>query len=649
MHEFEVTGRDGLARLGRFPTPHGTLRTPALLPVVHPDPRRQAIPPQEIRRLFGLEAVITSSYIAWRTPELRNRAEEVGIHGLIDFDGPVMTDSGAFQQHAYGSVEVAPEAILAFQGRIGTDIATVLDIFVEPDADHDRAERGVATTTERARAAREHRAGLLAVPVQGGRFPDLRQRSAEEASATADLLAVGGVVPLLEQYRFAELARELLGARPGLAPEHPVHLFGTGHPMTFAFAALLGVDLFDSASYHKFARRDALLFPEGTVALDSIREPICGCSLCARHPLETVHELPAAEREAHLARHNLWMCALEVRRVRQAIRDGQIWELAERRAAAHPALLAGLRAAVRGARVLVPAEPVARNGFRATSPTSTLRPSVIRFLARLRSYLAGRSAYRTARRVPLTPGGIRHRPTADAAGRPIEWDCRTPIGAVPLELTDVYPIGCWIGVEDFEPAAEPEAADEALPTEAPEQDWTDRWAARQMAAQLEWQFGPEAAAMASELRGVRSPRSGRLRGAEGPRGLEFGFGVGAVPRPTWRGAQRLHRALAYPRARIVVDPDAVPFVGAGRSLFSAFVRGGDSSLAPGAPALLVDPDDHLLAVGRLRLAPYEMGRLRRGVAVEVTAHAHALEGPSESPPEELAAAPPERENAFDEE
>ncbi|MGI0151699.1 MAG: tRNA-guanine transglycosylase, partial [Thermoplasmata archaeon] len=167
MTGFELIARDGLGRIGRWPTPHGELKTPALLPVVHPDPDRQTISPQEIRREFRLEGVITSAYITFRTPPLRERAEREGIHGLLGFDGPVMTDSGAFQQHAYGSVAAGPEEILGFQGRIGSDIATVLDIFVEPTAGRAAAAEGVRVTLERARSARAQRAGLLAVPVQG--------------------------------------------------------------------------------------------------------------------------------------------------------------------------------------------------------------------------------------------------------------------------------------------------------------------------------------------------------------------------------------------------------------------------------------------------------------------------------------------------
>jgi 7-cyano-7-deazaguanine tRNA-ribosyltransferase len=633
VKDFEVLERDGLARLGRFGTPHGEIQTPALLPVVHPDPGRQAVPAAKIREEFGFAAVITSSYITWRDPGLRARAETDGLHALIGFDGPIMTDSGAFQQHAYGSVEVGADEIVAFQGRVGSDIATVLDVFTEPGTGAEAAEEAVRITRERAKTARTHRAGLLAVPVQGGRFPELRQQSAVAASEIGDILAIGGVVPLLEQYRFAELAEAVLAARAGISPEHPVHLFGTGHPIAFAFAALLGVDLFDSSSYHKFARRGALLFPHGTTSWESVREPICGCRLCAGRPLERLGELSAAEREVHIARHNLLMCGLEIARVRQAIRDGQLWELAEQRASAHPALIAGLRTAVRGARLFAPAEPVSRATFRATSTLSTLRPAAIRFLAQLRRYRASRGNYQLRDRIGLTPGALRHVPATGPEGSPLLWECPTPIGPVPLELLEVYPIGCWVGAEEFEPRPPAQPSNgTGVPPPAPEEDkdWTETWTRRQIGALLEWHFGPDSSVLVDRTIGERSKITGRLRKILGPEREEwFTLGPGGVPRPTWLGGVALHAALPYPRSRIVVDVDAVPFVREGRSLFSRFVRGGDSSLYPESPALLVTQEDELLAVGRLLLAPYEMGRLRRGVAVRVTSHAKAPGTPAE--------------------
>ena len=428
MIDFEIRARDGFARIGRFSTPHGPVETPALLPVVHPDPRSQSIPAAEIASAFGLPALITSSYILWRSAPLRERATEEGIHRLLGVSGPVFTDSGAFQQHAYGRVEVGPSVILEFQEKIGSDIAAVLDVFGEPEASAEDARHAVEVTLHRAREARAAREGLLAVPVQGGLFPELRWTSAEGASRLGDVLAVGGVVPLLEQYRFADLARVLLAARPALAPERAVHLFGTGHPITFAFAALFGVDLFDSAAYHKFARRGSLLFPEGTVALSDVREPFCGCRLCEKLPLTEIDGLPAVEREAALARHNLWMCAMEVRRVRQAIRDGALWELAERRAAAHPALLAGLRAAVQGSSVFLPVEPDSRVSFRELSAVSRERPAVARFRERLARWPAVHGPPQVHPRVPLTPENLGGIPPTTAEGAEIAWVVPGPLG-----------------------------------------------------------------------------------------------------------------------------------------------------------------------------------------------------------------------------
>jgi 7-cyano-7-deazaguanine tRNA-ribosyltransferase len=640
MGEFELRERDGLARIGRLPTPHGTIETPALLPVVHPDPARQTVAPSEIRRRFGLSALITSAYITWRTPALHEGAEANGIHGLLKFDGPVMTDSGAFQQHAYGRIEVSDETIFSFQRRIGSDIATVLDVFVEPDAPLEAAERGVTTTTERAKRARALHNGLLAVPVQGGLYPSARFRSATEASETGDVLAVGGVVPLMEQYRFSDLARVLLGCRPGLSPGAAVHLFGTGHPMTFAFAALYGVDLFDSSSYHKFARRGALMFPDGTVPIEEIREPVCRCFLCQEIPLTEVARLPGAEREVKIAEHNLLQCAQEVSQVRQAIRDGSLWELAERRAGAHPALQAGLRTTVRGARAFMATEPESRASFRTVGPTSSLRPAVIRFLAHLVRYRAGRGPFRSRPRVELTTERLSGIPTRTRDGQPVEWEAPTPIGPVPFELLDLYPVGCYLGIEEFESRVdrvEPPVELDGLDTD-PSVDYAVEWTARQSKAVLEWVHGREAAQSIVDagIVGTRSARTGRLRGLDRDGQRLFTVGNDGIPRPTWLGGQFLHKLRAFPAQRIIADPDASPFVEEGGSLFSKFVRGGDSSLVPGASALVVDENDRLLAVGRLVLAPPEMGRIPRAVAVRVVAHARRPDG--EPAPEDVGAA-----------
>ena len=642
MIDFEIRARDGFARVGRFSTPHGVVETPALLPVVHPDPRSQTIGPREIAERFGLPAVITSSYITWRSPALRERAERDGIHRLLDFSGPVFTDSGAFQQHAYGHVEVGPEEILEFQNRIGSDIAAVLDVFGEPGASADDARQGVETTLERARTARAAREGLLAVPVQGGLYPELRWRSAERASLLGDVLAVGGVVPLLEQYRFADLARVLLAARPALAPERAVHLFGSGHPITFAFAALFGIDLFDSAAYHKFARRGSLLFPEGTVDVGDVKEPFCGCWLCSERPLTTLAQLPPLERESAIARHNLWMCATEVRRVRQAIRSGTLWELAERRAAAHPALLAGVKATVQGAGVFLPVEPESRPSFREVSQVSRERPAVARFRQSLVRWRGAEASGPSCVRMPLTPPYLERIPSRDSHDQRIRWEFASPVGPVPLELSEVYPVGVWVGPEEFagpvEPFPPPEA--ETRTGNGERYGRVEDWTRRQLSALLRWEYpGHSLPEGGSALRGVRSRQTGRLREFAFKNEPAFRIGNDGLPRPTWIGAGLLHEFAESPKFRVTVADDAVEFVREGRSLFSRFAGSRDATIVPGSSVLLVDRDDTLLAVGRAELAAHEMGRLVRGVAVSVTAHARRPvpsegESPSGTPPSE---------------
>ena len=621
---FELRDRDGFGRLGRLTTPHGLVETPALLPVVHPDPGRQGIPPGELFDRFGVRMAITSSYLLYRDPGLRARAEELGLHRFLGFPGALMTDSGAFQQHSEGTVAVTPEEILRFQSRVGSDVATVLDIFGEPQDPWDRASFAVEETLRRAREARELRSGsLLAVPVQGGLHPDLRARSARESAPWSDIQAVGGIVPLLERYRFRELVQVLAAVRPHLAPEKPVHLFGVGHPMLFALGALWGGDLFDSASYHKFALRDTLLFPEGSLPLSEVQEEVCGCALCREVPLNELSRRPVEERQLHLARHNLDQCLREIARVRQAIRDGTLWELAERRAGGHPALYEALEATNAAGPLFLPVEPYSRRTFRFVSPLSLSRPALLRCTRGLERYGRERSPRHRIRARPLSPEALQSAPPLGPEGPedPTLWVVPTALGEVPLELTEVYPIGPSLlpaapRGEPGSPPAAPPGPDEASLR-------ADAWTRRHVAGLVEWVWGRELRErLAKErLRPVHSRATGRLRRVlkDGVSVLEVG--LDGLPHLTFQGGTFLRARLPYPTGRVVASEEASAFVAEGRSLFSRHVREADPQLVPGSPVLVVDLSDRLLAVGQALLASMEMARWQRGPAVRVSAHA----------------------------
>ena len=89
--DFEIKYKDVMARIGKFKTEHGTVTTPALMPVVHPG--KQTI---DVKK-FGAEIVITNSYIIYKNEKLKEKALNDGVHSLINFPGTIETDSGSFQ------------------------------------------------------------------------------------------------------------------------------------------------------------------------------------------------------------------------------------------------------------------------------------------------------------------------------------------------------------------------------------------------------------------------------------------------------------------------------------------------------------------------------------------------------------------------
>ncbi len=335
---FEITQRDGQARLGRLHTRHGVLETPALLPVVNPNIR--TIEPRVMWDRYGIQALITNSYIIWKHDDLREAAQAEGVHRLLNYPGVIMTDSGTFQSYVYGDVEVGVDEIVKFQRSIGVDIATMLDVFSRPDMTEHEVEDAVRQTAARAEeslAAAEDT--MLNGPVQGGLFRHLRQISAQHMGAHPFAVhPIGGIVPVMEQHRYKDYAKIMMGTLPLLPANRPVHMFGCGHPMLFPMSIALGADLFDSAAYALFARDGRLLTPWGTERLtDLVDWPLLMPCVAHLTP-EEVRNLPADERENLLAHYNLEVTLAELARCKQAVRDGKIWQLAEQRSHQHPAL-----------------------------------------------------------------------------------------------------------------------------------------------------------------------------------------------------------------------------------------------------------------------------------------------------------------------
>lgn len=427
---FEVGAQDGLARIGELDVPRAgvTVETPTLMPVVNPN--LITVEPSRFAEEFGAELLITNSYIINNDEELHEQALDEGLHEMLGFDGAIMTDSGSFQLAEYGEIDTDTEAILEFQRDIGSDIGTPVDIPTPPDVDRERAESELATTQERLELAETVDVGdmLVNAPVQGSTHPDLRERAGEHAYGTSlDLFPVGAVVPLMNQYRYDDMTEAVLGAKRGLGRDAPVHLFGAGHPMMFALAAALGCDLFDSAAYAIYARDDRYLTVSGTKHLDDLHYFPCDCPVCADHSPQAVQEMAAADRERLLAEHNLHVSFGEIRRVKQAIKSGNLMELVAARAHAHPSTLDGYRALLDHSDQLEASDPASKDAFFYTSAESARRPEVLRHHQRLdRLDVDGDD-------VLLTEGASNHRYNES-------WNVLPPFGPYPSALATTYPL-----------------------------------------------------------------------------------------------------------------------------------------------------------------------------------------------------------------
>ncbi|MCS7114998.1 MAG: tRNA guanosine(15) transglycosylase TgtA [Nitrososphaerota archaeon] len=451
---FEVKDRDLLARIGRLHTKSGTVETPLLFPVINPN--IQLISPREIRENFGFEALITNAYILKKN--FQNQPVEKGVHGFLGFDGVVMTDSGAYQILVYGGVEVTPEEIVEYQERINTDIATILDWPTGWNVSRKHAEQTVNETLNRARTlfkVKTREDVLWVGPVQGGRHLDLVAKSAFEMGRLPfQIYALGSPTEVMERYRFDILVDMIMAAKMSLPVDKPFHLFGAGHPLMFSLVVALGCDLFDSAAYAIYARDNRYLTGTGTARLEELEYFPCSCPKCLSKKPKEVAEMPNEERQRFLAEHNLYACLSEIKRVKQAIREGRLWEHLEAAAHGHPALLQALKRLRKYERFIERHSPtVKRSGLFFFSSLGLARPEVVRYRIRLAERYSKPGNAEILLLMPQTRTKPFHKSREfretvkilrEALGERLDivHFCfyEAPFGVVPIELDEVYPL-----------------------------------------------------------------------------------------------------------------------------------------------------------------------------------------------------------------
>jgi 7-cyano-7-deazaguanine tRNA-ribosyltransferase len=455
MMSFEIKEKDLLARVGKLKTKSGTLETPLLFPVINP--LVQLISPKRVRNEFGFEGLITNAYILKK--RFGGQPVEDGVHRFLNFDGVVMTDSGAYQILVYGDVDVTPDEIVKYQEQISTDIATILDIPTGWRVAERHAENTVNETLKRAKefCDLKTREDILWVgPVQGGKYLNLVAKSAREmAKLPFQIHALGSPTEVMESYRFDVLVDMIITAKSNLPIEKPLHLFGAGHPFMFSLAIALGCDLFDSAAYALYAKEDRYMTETGTYKLDELEYLPCMCPRCAQTTPKQISEKTQEDRQTFLAEHNLYVCTAELKRVKQAIKDGRLWEHVEMRAQGHPSLLQALKKLKKHSSFIEKHAPAVKNsGLFFFNSAGLTRPEISRYEKKLKErYVPPIEKRSELLLVPQTGTKPFHKSNdfrklrnalrqADRERLSKFHVCfyAAPFGVVPYELDEVYPL-----------------------------------------------------------------------------------------------------------------------------------------------------------------------------------------------------------------
>ncbi|MCG3107888.1 tRNA-guanine(15) transglycosylase [Metallosphaera sp. J1] len=377
--DFEVKDEDLAGRIAVLETKHGKLETPAFFPVINP--LKQEISLEELRSI-GFNNFITNSFILKKNGVIPNT-----IHEKFGDNFVIMTDSGAYQILEYGEIEQTNRDIVSYEAKIRPDIAVFLDIPTGNADDREEAKLSVETTLERGKEVidivDQNQDIIWVHPIQGGPFLDLVEYSAKEASRRASykMLALGSPTVFLEKYKYDTLMDLIYTAKSNVSRGIPFHLFGGGVPHIIPFAVALGVDSFDSASYAIFARDNRYLTGERTYRLEDLEYFPCSCPVCSRYDPSELLEMKSEDRYKLLAIHNLWKIKEEMNRVKQAIKEGRLFEYIHQKAYSHPALYSAFKSMLKYSSYLEKYDPRVKGNVKGVllfDANSMKRPELLR-------------------------------------------------------------------------------------------------------------------------------------------------------------------------------------------------------------------------------------------------------------------------------
>ena len=365
---FEIVGRDRGARRGRLTTAHGTVDTPAFMPVATAATVKAMTAPAVAAT--GAQIVLANAYHLMLRPGPERIAALGGLHRFMGWSGPVLTDSGGFQamslaplrrisdagirfkSHLDGSLhELTPERCMEVQDLLGVDIAMALDLCVRYPAGEDEVAQSLRHTLDWAARSRAALAdapgrGLFAI-VQGETRREARRRCAEAlADMPFDGYALGGLAVGEGQGLMFDI---VAFTAPLLPAGKPRYLMGVGKPADIVGAVARGIDLFDCVLPTRSGRTGQAFTRRGTVNLRNARhaadprplDPDCACPTCREHSRAYLHHLVRAGEilaATLLTWHNLHYYQELMAGLRAAIEAGT---LADHEAALREGLAAG--------------------------------------------------------------------------------------------------------------------------------------------------------------------------------------------------------------------------------------------------------------------------------------------------------------------
>lgn len=360
--ELQYTDSKSKARVGLIHTSHGKIETPIFMPVGTAGTVK-GIHQRELKNDIGAEIILGNTYHLYLRPGTELLEQAGGLHKFMNWDKPILTDSGGFQvfslsdirkikeegvqftSHIDGSKHLfTPERAIDIQRSIGGDIIMAFDECTPYPCEHNAAKKSMELThrwLERCCNHMDRQDGLYGYPqtlfpiVQGSTFRDLRKRSAEFiASMNREGNAIGGLSvgePVKDMYELTDLVTDIL---PG---DKPRYLMGVGTPANILEGIARGVDMFDCVMPTRNARNGMLFTKEGIINIrnEKWKNDLRPIDLSAGNYVDTTYSL-AYLRHLHISKemlaaqiatlHNLSFYLWLVKEARRHILDGDFAE-----------------------------------------------------------------------------------------------------------------------------------------------------------------------------------------------------------------------------------------------------------------------------------------------------------------------------------